>query len=52
MQRLPAKGVNPLLDRRLEEGFEGPGVTTTAFGLEVLSVARQMDTTGWIIAAV
>ena len=51
MQRLPAKGANPLLDRRLEEGFEGPGVTTTSFGLEVLSVARHMDTTGWIIAA-
>jgi len=51
MQRLPAKGVNPLLDRRLEEGFEGPGVTTTSFGLEVLSVARRMDTTGWIIVS-
>jgi signal transduction histidine kinase len=51
MQRLPAKGVNPLLDRRLEEGFEGPGITTTSFGLEVLSVARRMETTGWIIVS-
>jgi len=51
MRRLPAKGVNPLLDRRLEQGFEGPGVTTTSFGLEVLSVARRMETTGWIIVS-
>jgi signal transduction histidine kinase len=51
MQRLPAKGVNPLLDRRLEQGFEGPGITTTSFGLEVLSVARHMETTGWIIVS-
>ncbi len=51
MQRLPAKGVNPLLDRRLEEGFEGPGITTTSYGLEILSVGRHMDTTGWMIAA-
>jgi signal transduction histidine kinase len=51
MQRLPAKGVNPLLDRRLEEGFEGPGVITNLYGLEVLSVGRHMDTTGWIVVA-
>lgn len=51
MQRLPAKGVNPLLDRRLEEGFEGPGIVTTSYGLDVLSVARKMDTTGWLIVA-
>ncbi len=51
MQRLPVKGVNPLLDRRLDKGFEGPGFTKTSFGLEVLSVARHMETTGWIIVS-
>ena len=51
MLKLPAKGVNPLLDRRLEEGFEGPGITRTSFGLDILSVARRMETTGWIVAA-
>lgn len=49
MTRLPAKGVNALLDRRVEVGFEGPGVTTTSYGQEILTVARHMDTTGWII---
>ena len=51
MLKLPAKGINPLLDRRLEEGFEGPGITRTSFGLDIFSVARRMQTTGWIIAA-
>lgn len=51
MQRLPAKGVNPLLDRRLEEGYEGPGVTTTSFGLEIWSVARRAEATGWMVLA-
>jgi len=51
MQRLPAKGVNPLLDRRLEEGFEGPGITTTSYGVEILTVARKMHITGWVIVA-
>lgn len=49
MRRLPAKGINVLLDRRLDDGFEGAGITTTSYGLEILSVARRMDTTGWII---
>jgi signal transduction histidine kinase len=51
MSKLPPKGVNPLLDRRLEEGFEGPGITRTSFGLDILSVARRMHTTGWLVAA-
>ena len=51
MQALPAKGVNPLLDRRLAEGFEGPGVTTTSLGVETLSVSRNMKTTGWVVVA-
>jgi len=51
MTRLPAEGINPLLDRRLEIGYEGPGITTTSYGLEVLSVARRMNTTGWLILA-
>ena len=46
---LPAAGVNPLLDRRLSEGFEGPGITTTSFGKEVLNVSRHMGTTGWML---
>ena len=51
MQRLPPKGINPLLDRRLEEGFEDPGVTTTSYGLRILSVAKRMSSTDWILVA-
>ena len=46
---LPAPGVNPLLDRRLREGFEAPGITVSSFGKEVLTVSRNMPTTGWML---
>lgn len=49
MQALPAKGVNPLLDKRLEQGFEGAGVAMTSLGIETLSVSRNMKTTGWFV---
>lgn len=51
LQRLPAKGVVPLLDRRLEDGFEGPGIVVSALGVEHLGVARKMATTGWMVLA-
>ena len=46
---LPAPGVNPLLDRRLREGFEGSGITVNSYGTEVLTVSRNMTTTGWLL---
>ena len=49
---LPGHGVIPLLDRRLEEGFEGPGITVASIGTEVLSVTRKMATTGWVVFGV
>jgi PAS domain S-box-containing protein len=51
LQKLPPKGVIPQLDRRLEEGFEGAGITTTAAGIEQLGVGRKMTTTGWMVLA-
>ncbi len=51
LQRLPPKGVIPLLDRRLEDGFEGPGIVVSALGVEQLGVARKMATTGWMVLA-
>jgi PAS domain S-box-containing protein len=51
MHWLPPKGVMPLLDRRLEEKFEGAGILVNALGVEQLSVARTMATTGWIVVA-
>jgi diguanylate cyclase (GGDEF)-like protein len=51
MQVAPSKGVNPLLDRRLEEGFEGPGITLNSEGVVTLSVSGTMKTTGWVVIA-
>ena len=48
---LPGHGVIPLLDRRLEEGYEGPGVTRSSIGPEVMTVTRKMATTGWVVNA-
>ena len=49
MQPFPAKGVNPVFDRRIEEGFDGPGVTVNSLGIETLSISHRMKTTGWIV---
>lgn len=49
LNALPARGVIPLLDRRLDEGYAGPGVTVGSNGIEVLSVSRKMATTGWVV---
>ncbi|MBI4289872.1 MAG: HAMP domain-containing protein [Betaproteobacteria bacterium] len=49
MQRLPPRGAIPQLDRRLDEGFEGAGITATAPGIEQLGVGRKMATTGWMV---
>jgi PAS domain S-box-containing protein len=51
LQQLPPKGVIPLLDRRLKEGFEGPGILVSSLGVEHLGVARKMATTGWMVLA-
>jgi diguanylate cyclase (GGDEF)-like protein len=51
MQPIPARGVNPLLDRRLEQGYDGPGVSITSEGIETFSVSRRMKTTGWMVLA-
>jgi PAS domain S-box-containing protein len=51
LQRLPPKGVIPLLDRRVEEGFQGAGILVNALGVEHLGVAQKMATTGWMVLA-
>lgn len=51
MTPMPARGVNPLLDRRLDDGFEGAGITINTEGAEVLTVSRNMKSTGWIVFA-
>jgi PAS domain S-box-containing protein len=51
LQALPAPGVNPLLDRRLSEGFEGAGIARSSLGVDVMTVSRNMKSTGWVIVA-
>jgi signal transduction histidine kinase len=51
MTAVPGRGVNPLLDRRLYEGYEGSGVTVNSLGVEVVSASRNMKTTGWTVIA-
>ncbi|MBI4291888.1 MAG: HAMP domain-containing protein [Betaproteobacteria bacterium] len=49
MRPLPPKGANRMLDRRLDEGYEGPGIAVTPSGVEVLGVSRKLATAGWIV---
>ena len=51
LQTLPAKGENALLDRRIEGGYEGPGITRNSHGTEMLTVARYIRSTGWLVVA-
>lgn len=51
MEALPAHGVIPLLDRRLEEGYDGPGIIAEIHGARFFSMSRRMATTGWIVCA-
>jgi diguanylate cyclase (GGDEF)-like protein len=46
---LPSKGENPLLDQRLEQGVETAGVTTTSYGVETLSINRNLRMTDWTV---
>ena len=50
LQTVPA-GSNQLLERRIQEGYDGPGVATTSTGLETFTVSRRLPTTGWILIA-
>ena len=50
LQPLPVPGMNVLLDRR-RQGYEGMARETAQGGVEVLSVGRNMKTTGWMIIA-
>ncbi|MEN9396028.1 MAG: hypothetical protein RLZ81_558, partial [Pseudomonadota bacterium] len=49
MERLPAPGVNRLLDRFIQ-GYEGYDVTVNPLGTEVLAAARGIPATGWYLA--
>lgn len=48
MQPLPAVGVNPTLDRLLQ-GDEGAAIYHNTSGVEVLSTAKKIPSSGWIL---
>ena len=50
MQPVPATGVNPVLDRRLE-GFDGTTVNINSQGTEVLSSSARIPMAGWFVVA-
>lgn len=47
--RLPPHGTAPLLDRRLEDGYEGPGLRTGGDDKDVFSVSANMKNAGWAV---
>lgn len=48
---LPAPGVNPVLDQRIETGTEIAAISVNSLGIENLSVSRNLRTTGWLAVA-
>jgi signal transduction histidine kinase len=50
MQPLPEPGKNTILDRRME-GFDGPAITLTSTGMEVLTSASRIPAAGWFVIA-
>ena len=51
MERLPAAGVSPTLDRFIA-GYEGSDIFTNPTGVEVLASARAVPVAGWYVAAI
>ncbi len=49
MQALPAKGVNPLFDRRMRDRVEVAGIANISNGIETLSVNRFIKSADWMV---
>jgi diguanylate cyclase (GGDEF)-like protein/PAS domain S-box-containing protein len=52
LKPIPELGVNPDLDRALNDGFEGTAEGINSRGLEGLFSFKRLPRTGWILAAV
>ena len=48
LQQQPPPGTNRLIDRHLD-GFEESGITTNAFGVEVLASAKRIPAANWVM---
>ena len=51
MEALPARGVNPRLDRFID-GFEGTDRFVNPVGVEVLASAKNIPVSGWYLAGI
>ncbi len=48
---LPSREVNPLMYRRIEEGFDGTAVNVNSLGVEVMTSSARLPFPGWILIA-
>jgi PAS domain S-box-containing protein len=51
MEVLPAPGLNPGMDRRNEEGYEGTQIFVNPRGVEVLNSAKTIPVASWYLVA-
>ncbi|HJU70555.1 MAG TPA: EAL domain-containing protein [Paucimonas sp.] len=51
MQPVPVKGVDPVISKRLEHGFEDAAIVVTPRGEKRLTVARTIKAAGWMVIA-
>lgn len=51
MERIPAPGVMPLVDKFLQ-GYEGSGVDVNSKGVEVLASAKRVPLVDWYVAVI
>jgi len=50
MQPVPAPGINPLFDKRMQ-GFDGPEIARNSAGVETLTSARRIPVADWFVIA-
>jgi diguanylate cyclase (GGDEF)-like protein len=47
----PPPGSNALNDQRMQQGYRGPGISTNSAGVEEISAAASVPSTGWYVLA-
>ena len=51
MEKFPAAGVNPVLDRFID-GYQGSAILTSRQGINILASTRSIPASGWILGVV
>jgi len=49
LQKLPAPGVDPLLDRWLGQGYEGTGLSSNWNGVESFTASHRISSADWLV---